>query len=133
VYHFILNIICPRQTVQYLLNFCSATLLNVLIIVPFCYFFLWQLIMQLGTCIDLENAGFKVFLNCHMCETIKICSFANLMLVLKQASLLCVTTQRYHSWKMSSNQNIRKCHFIQLLFFFGLSIVCVYFTALHFT
>jgi len=44
--------------------------------------------MQLGACIDLANAGLKVFLNCHMFETLKICSFANLTLVLKQASQL---------------------------------------------
>jgi len=42
--------------------------------------------MKLGTCNDIANAGFKVFLNCHMFEIIKTWSVANLMLVLKQAS-----------------------------------------------
>jgi hypothetical protein len=109
LYHFLLNIICPRQTVQYLLYFCSATLLNLTVIAPFLLFVLWRLIMQLGACIDLANAGFKVFLNCHMFETIKIWSFANLMFVLKQASQSQCTSDSYQRLKMSSNQNIRKC------------------------
>jgi hypothetical protein len=54
---------------------------------PLLLFVMWQLIMQLGSCIYLANAGFNVFLNCHMFATIKIWSFANLM-VLKQASQL---------------------------------------------
>jgi len=64
--------------------------------------------MQLDTCIALTNGGFKVLLNCHMFETIRICSFANLMLVLKQARQLYVY-ESYLSIKTSSNHNIREC------------------------